>query len=538
MSYALWLAFFYVFGGITFVPLVCLGIIVFLYWYLPKVELPNKTHKHLTSEDTINTGRSSVQSTEDTGFRFPSVESLGSLSRSTDSKGNLHLSNASTSSISSEATIPSLSIEREAETGVDAQITGWLTVSTDYFIYPTGGTNTVSYDSNVNDTSNQVENAYSTLYNLMRSKLKDESSAKLELNGKPSFVSVPRSNSNTKKPKMTKYFAVLRHGNLFLYEGSDQKDVKHVIVIANYVVSIWPPDLRDGELFGKRNAICLAKIPGNAELSSDSDFQLAEMLADSSKPPKNAYYLYSDIILEKEDFYFSLIRASKRHNLHTSVSESAPLSNSSLFDPVYMAHPFHYKTTEMIDLIQTLHSTDANIQTRWLNAILGRIFLSIKGTSAFENFFRNKLVTKLSRSKRPSFLSEIKVTNVSSGDSIPIFTNPRLIELSPEGKLTVDVDLVYSGNFSIEVTTNALINLGSRFKTREVPIALSITLQRIEGKLILKMKPPPSGRLWYTFETSPKVRFFYIYLYASKSNISRFLFVLNLSSVVVRLLIQ
>lgn len=481
MSYALWLVFFYVFGGITFVPAIGLCVVLFLYWFLPTVKVDTiGTTKAIPS--ATSTADKSTERTE-RSYKFPNTGHSPSSDHSKKTSSN---SNSSVSSLASSA---SLSIEREAETGVEAHITGWLTVSKQYFVYPMGAVNSSAKEVD----SPQNESAYSALYK------------KMIISSEPTPTAVETgtdnsSKSSAKKTKLVKYFAVLRHGNLFLYNDSDQKDVKHVIVIANHLVTIWPPHLPDGELFAKRHSICLVKLPSSGV---NSDFQLAELLSDPSNPPKDSFHLYSDIVSEKEDFYFALIRASKKHSVHASLVDSA--SRSSLFNPIYMAHPIHYKRAEMMDLIQTLHSTDANIQTRWFNALLGRMFLGFKDTTSFEDFFRTRLVAKLSRSKRPSFLSEIQVTKVSAGESIPYFTNPRLVELTPEGKVTVDVDLSYSGNFAIEVATNALINLGSRFKTREVPISLSIKLQRVEGKLVFKMKPPPSNRLWYSFAASPKV---------------------------------
>ncbi|KAG4303108.1 hypothetical protein PCK1_000774 [Pneumocystis canis] len=55
------------------------------------------------------------------------------------------------------------------------------------------------------------------------------------------------------------FFAVLKHGNLFLYDKENRLDVKHVIVLSRYHVSIWPHDAPDGELFIRKNAICLTE---------------------------------------------------------------------------------------------------------------------------------------------------------------------------------------------------------------------------------------------------------------------------------------
>lgn len=262
---------------------------------------------------------------------------------------------------------------------------------------------------------------------------------------------------------------------------------------------MWPPNVNDGQLFIKRSAICLAKIDYD---NPDHEAQLS----DPENPPKNAFYLFSDNCSEKEDFYFALIRASKRSATWNPIANTGyKFSETPVFDPFIMAQPLHYKTSEIMELIQTLHSTDANLQTRWLNALLGRLFLAVKDTHPFENFFRNKIVNKLSRVKRPTFLSDIEVKKIYCGHAIPYFTNPKLRELTPEGLMVLEANVSYTGSFSIEIATKAILNLGARFKPRDVSLNLSVAVQHIEGKLIFKIKPPPSNRLWYAFETMPKL---------------------------------
>lgn len=49
------------------------------------------------------------------------------------------------------------------------------------------------------------------------------------------------------------------------------------------------------------------------------------------------------------------------------------------------------------------------------------------------------------------------------------------------------------------------MNLGARFKPREVNLVLAVILKRLEGHGMVKIKPPPSNRLWFTFESMPKM---------------------------------
>lgn len=552
MSVALWLVFFYVLGGLTFVPSLVLAIVLYFYWTLPKISPENNPsvlydqvvskEKNLKSSTEKLNSEAYNDSTDLKSQQFSRPGSVSSMSdaaslisRSNPASPNYNSSDISSYGISHLRTpSTSLSLDREHETGVDAYFTGTLVVSREYFIYPTGGPNNSGNPpapASHQASMNQSESAYSTLYKLINNSLSKSNSpspgtfsSSNAPSPTPSFIensseggnngsSTPKSTTSSstttnssKKSKLTKYHAILRHGNLFLYEDSDHEILKHVIVIAHHLVTIWPPHVPDGELFAKRSAICLVKIPySHGSDAAVSDVDVAEILADSSTPPKNAFYLYSDSASEKEDFYFALIRASKRHSLRMAGLDNKPVSQ---FNPVYMAHPLHHRTADMMDLINTLHSTDSNIQTRWLNAFIGRIFLAIKDTPQFTSALRNKISTKLTRIKRPTYLSEIHVTKLSCGNALPYFTNPKLIELTPEGKLTVESDVTYDGKFSVQITTKAKLNLGARFKAREVTIALAITLEHLEGKLIFRVKPPPSDRIWYTFESMPKMSLF------------------------------
>lgn len=521
MSLALWFVFFYVLGGITLIPLSVLAVLLFFYWTLPQAP-PDQDPSHTKNDGLVDIAR---ESQYDKSIKQSSASSIADQS--------------TLNSVSSNNTKqPDASPESESETGVDAYFSGTVVVSREYFIYPTGGPNNSGNPpapASHQASMHQSESAYSALYKLFSNSLMkpgasssassthSTASSSQSINesfNDPSFsrknsslstfsstsassvssnASNSSSSSTSKKTKLLKYHAVLRHGNLFLYEDSDHENMKHVIVIAHHLVTIWPPNLPDGELFAKRNAICLLKIPYSHGSPAQSDLDIAELLSDPATPPKNAFFLYTDSASEKEDFYFALLRASKRHPLE----EVKDPDSISRFDPVYLAHPIRHKTSEIIDLIQTLHATSS--QTRWLNALIGRIFLSVKDTPQVSNFWINKISTKLTRIKRPTFLGDIHVTRLSTGSSLPYFTNPKFIELTPEGKLTIETDVSYSGQFCVQITTKVLLNLGQRFKAREVTVALAITLQHLEGRLIIRVKPPPSDRIWYTFESMPKV---------------------------------
>ncbi|POS84389.1 hypothetical protein EPUL_003507, partial [Erysiphe pulchra] len=267
------------------------------------------------------------------------------------------------------------------------------------------------------------------------------------------------------------FFVVLRHDHLMLFDDDEQLEVRHVIPLANYNVSIYAggDDIPEGELFIKRNALCLSRRRDVAEIIPDGQ---------TSKP----FYLFSENCSNKEDFYFTLLRNQEKQ-----------------------LKPLKYEINDIISLVQKLHSSEEQIQTRWLNAIIGRIFLALYKTSEMENYFRAKIKKKISRVKTPGFLSEIVLQNINTGESAPIITNPKLKDLTIDGELDVEADLRYSGNFRIEVAATARIDLGARFKAREVNLLLAVNLKKIEGHILLRIKPPPSNRLWICFQTQPRI---------------------------------
>ncbi|KAK9488117.1 hypothetical protein V1527DRAFT_449505 [Lipomyces starkeyi] len=443
----------YLVGGVTFIPLVVFAVIFCIYRSLPEVDENGKIIEKkadLTESPSEEDRQREKELDEQENERRIAEEALKS-------------------------------IQDQPQIGVDAYMAGWLTVSREFTMQRTNGSS-----SEKNTTLN--ETAYTSIYK----HLMDRKQSAAATSASPDAKAKPK----PKKRFANTYFAILRHGNLFLYDSPEQMNVQQVIVLANHNIGLWPPDSPDGQLFIRRHAICLA--PKRSKI-------LADELESIPGPPKNAYFLYSDNCSEKEDFYLALLRACKRPGRSQSNGD-ATSARQPYPDPLIDAYPLQYDQDDIIRLIQTLHSSDAHMQTMWLNALLGRLFLALHKTDCFENFIKSRIDTKLSRVKRPSFLGDITVTKVHSGGSPPYFTNPKLKELTKDGLMTLAADLNYEGDFSIEIATKATLNFGSRFKTREVSLVLSVAFKSLEGRINIAIKPPPSNRIWYCFESMPKIR--------------------------------
>lgn len=489
----------YIIGGLTFIPISIACICYYSLWFLP-----NAPPKLLIQSEEASPG-----------------SELNNGSRDLDTESE--------------------------DTGVEAHMTAWVTISREYFIYPAGGPkNSLNppEKSATDEKLSQTESAYSSLYKLIsNSNAKEqrkqqyseprgngtahdaeEDSIHSLLGAFPnmtgsrsdttSFMSLrdekktgtsnPTSANNSlniSASKLNKYFAVLQHGNILLYSSAETTKVKHVIVIAQHVVMMWPPYVADAELFIKRNAICLVK--------RDSPDGLEAVLNDPTQPPRDAFFIYLDNCSEKEDLYFALIRASKSCTPKKSgkikkfADRQAMLS--TLVNPNILANPVKLQTEEIMNLIMAVHA-DGNSHNRWFNALVGRLFLAVKDTPQLNQYFRDKIVKKLAKVKRPMFLSEIEVRNIHTGHAAPIFTNSKLRELNPVGHLVIEAQMEYKGGFSVEIGTKAVLNLGQRFKKRDVSLILAVRVRKLEGKVVLKIKPPPSNRIWYAFESMPNIK--------------------------------
>lgn len=391
-------------------------------------------------------------------------------------------------------------IEEKEKSGVSVFRSGWLTVTTEYYEFP---------QNSANEKNNEPENsksAYTALYKLVRKKSTNFPEKEEEVEPE-----------RTQKRRKNKYFAVLRHGNLFLYKDEDQTDVLHVIVLANHVIALWPRDLPDGQLFSKMSAICvlkkdicvlrkdkndsLARVPPRNGLSLNEEpgyITTMDILNGEALPPKQtAFYIYPDRNYDKEDWYFDLVRATQRGTVIPTGTQK------DLLEPSLYAKTFHPKTADVISLIQNLHASESQLQTRWFNALLGRIFLGLYGTELFENFITNKLLAKLLKINKPGFLDEFRIEKVNIGQSAPLLGLPQLKSLTPEGDLEVGALITYTGGISFEVSTKVNINLGTRFKPRDISILLAVTLRLLRGNVILQIKRPPTERIWWAFTSMP-----------------------------------
>ncbi|KAF9434979.1 hypothetical protein BGZ76_007101 [Entomortierella beljakovae] len=273
------------------------------------------------------------------------------------------------------------------------------------------------------------------------------------------------------------YYAVLRYDTLFLYESDQQRDCKYVVPMTLYEVKISPQNLPDNEIFNKEHPIQVKRKSGVTAASTPAN------------NGQNEYYIFIHSPVIKEDWYLALLYASKLRKPGTRQK----IQDKAQFD-----------LEALQNHIRILHSDRHHEQTRWFNSFIGRLFLGVYKTKKIQEVYIQKITKKTLKLKRPSFLGEIKVKSFNIGHSIPYITRTKLHDLTPTGELTSEFFLSYRGGVRVEIEVDVGLGLNT-LKPVKVTIVLAVLVKSISGMMTLRVKAPPTNRFWIGFQEPPEM---------------------------------
>ena len=80
-----------------------------------------------------------------------------------------------------------------------------------------------------------------------------------------------------------------------------------------------------------------------------------------------------------------------------------------------------------------------------------------------------------------------------------------LKELTAEGEASFEVNLRYAGEIRITIGTTAIIPTGFGFKPYNINLELMVVVKGVEGNVCVRIKKPPSNRVWWGFTTPPRI---------------------------------
>lgn len=260
------------------------------------------------------------------------------------------------------------------------------------------------------------------------------------------------------------YFVVLQRSALYLYDGEGQEKCLGVTTIEGFKVDIFPHTLLLDEIFRKESPIRIRSMTGN-------------ILGDFS----STIYFYAANASEKEDWFMILRRASG------SVLPELQQARLDLdFDGFMGDHGEIYKS-----LGEDLDGTG-----KLFSALVARVLFNIHRAAEIDRLIREKFARRTETIPKPFFIGELVLEEVDIGRRAPIISNGRLHSLSHHGELVGSIDIFYPGGLSLKISTAITSPL-------LIPIVVSVKVNRLAGRLMLKIKPPPSDRLWFGFYRLP-----------------------------------
>ncbi|EXJ85409.1 hypothetical protein A1O1_05773 [Capronia coronata CBS 617.96] len=210
------------------------------------------------------------------------------------------------------------------------------------------------------------------------------------------------------------------------------------------------------------------------------------------------------------------IRAPSLHSLASSKS-SHPQSLRNQASATNVLRPVPTSATDIASILRKTyyqipgrshgrhqHSTHQPESLDWFNVLLAQTIAQYRQTAYnlrdTSSGGKPTIVASLEAAindpeKRPSYIDNIKITEISLGEEFPIFSNVRVIAVEDEASSTtggrlqalMDVDLS-DDNLTLAIETALILNYPKPFSA-VLPVALSVSVVRFSGTLSISFVP-------------------------------------------------
>jgi len=258
------------------------------------------------------------------------------------------------------------------------------------------------------------------------------------------------------------FFLVLNQGSLFLYDSESQENCLGVTQLNGFLVECWPHSLLLDEVYRKDYPLRITN-PNGAILGSMG----------------SSCFMYAANASEKEDWLIALRRAVG------GVSGAVKVAREALDFLAFM------KSSEARIVEGELDGTG-----QLISALLARTMFNVHRAAEVEAFIREKFVKRTETLLLPFFLGPLKLDAVDVGRCAPVLGNGRLHSAAHNGELIGSLDISYGGGLTLQISTSVT-------KPVFVPIVIRVAVKRLSGRVMVKIKGPPSDRLWFGFYRLP-----------------------------------
>ncbi|PSN70900.1 hypothetical protein BS50DRAFT_673607 [Corynespora cassiicola Philippines] len=144
----------------------------------------------------------------------------------------------------------------------------------------------------------------------------------------------------------------------------------------------------------------------------------------------------------------------------------------------------------------------------WFNVLIAQTIAQLRADARQDDAVLTSLTEVMNSGAKPSWIGDIRVTEIALGDSFPIFSNCRVMPAedgfgtvgggggaSEEGRLQARMDVDLSDLITLGIETTLILNWPKPL-TAVLPVALAVSVERFSGTLALSFIPsssPPSS---------------------------------------------